>query len=133
MAETAKAMKGVEAIMRGESVNAVSTGAVKQVAPAAPYSLEGDKSMMMQEEPTDRMIEKERAPQDERIKYTEKDIVEHNAKHAELEKFFKGEAKKAQKAVAKLSSKSMMTAVKSGKPSKSGGRKDASSEDESYG
>ena len=86
----------------------------------------------MQEKPTDRIVEKEGAPQEKEVRFTEKDITEHNEKHAALEKYFKEEAKKAQKAVAKLSSKSMMTAVKAGKPSKKSGGDKSASEDESY-
>jgi len=130
MAETAKAMKGVEAIMRGESVNAVSTGAVKQVAPDAPYALDGSESMMMQQDPRSRT----KVPQDGELPaehdarsdkgakeqkkgdaFSDKDISEHLEKDKSIKAYLANNLKSAQNAVKVFSSRGASKHRKKGK------------------
>ena len=150
MAETAKGtpkgMEGVDAIMKSEPgamMSAVKT--VNQVAPEAPYELiANEKSPTpVAEAYAKDLVEtrhdgkEEIIPEDQLAEdhvFTEKDIIEHNEKGLELEKFFQKELVKAQKSVAKLSAKGPMKMIKSGPKStkKSGGGDKNASEDESY-
>ena len=149
MAETAKAMKGVEAIMRGESVNAVSTGAVKQVAEAAPYEMRGDASKMVEAEtlpgknaPKEEAVAfdgefiKEEKPAEEARKeepvYTDKDIIRHEKEGNKMKEFFEKEMAKAKASLARFSAPMKMS-TKSPKSAKKQGGDKSASEDESYG
>ncbi len=146
MAETAKAMKGVEAIMRGESVNAVSTGAVKQVAAAAPYELRGDASRMVEAETLpgknapreevsafDESKFVEEVPAEEGRKeepvYTDKDIIRHEKEGEKLRAFFEKEMAKAKASLARFSAPMKMS-TKSPKSAKKQGGDKSASEDE---
>ena len=87
MAETAKkgtpkGMEGVEAIMRGEGAMDVAQGAVKRVAPEAPYALEGEKSVLMQENVKPR----ERVAAEDMVEVHPDLIVEHHAESGEEKK-----------------------------------------------
>ena len=111
---TPKGFEGVDAIMKSEPgamMDAVKT--VNEVAPDAPYDLiANEKSPTPAAESyAKEMVDEDLIPE-ERLRYTEEDIIKHNEKGLELEKFFKEEVKKAQKAVAKLSAKSPMKMVK---------------------
>tara|TARA_Y100001973_G_scaffold60783_1_gene89318 strand:+ start:460 stop:900 length:441 start_codon:yes stop_codon:yes gene_type:complete len=110
---TPKGFEGIDAIMRSEPGAMMETiKTVNAISPDAPYDL-----IAQEDSPTPRaesyakeMIDEDHIPE-ERPRYTEEDIIIHNEKGLELEKFFKEEVKKAQKAVAKLSGKSAMKKV----------------------
>ena len=117
---TPKGFEGVDAIMKSEPgamMDAVKT--VKEVAPEAPYELiaQEDSPTPRAESYAQEMVEEEMLPEDhmelptEETVFTDADIIEHEKRGKELEKFFQKELEKAQKAVAKLSAKSPMKKV----------------------
>lgn len=146
MAETAKGtpkgFEGVEAIMKGEGAMDVARGAVKQVAAEAPYALEGDKSVMMEESPFPRervdmheslpedliveeALEEDGEPREKERKkketaYSDEDIKEHLEKDKSIKSFLANNLRSAQLAVKSFNSRGK------GNP----GRKDASSRED---
>ena len=122
---TPKGFEGVDAIMSGESAMDVARGAVKRVATEAPYTLEGEKSMMMEENPFPRernddggaipeehmdMAEEyhEEAVEKKKKKepaFSDTDIKEHLEKDKSIKSFLAQNLKSAQFAVKSFNSR----------------------------
>lgn len=120
MAETAKkatpkGMEGVEAIMNGKGAMEVAQGAVKRVAADAPYALEGEKSVLMQEDASKHAIDEvipeehhEEVVEEKKKKepaYSDKDIKEHLEKDKSIKSFLAQNLKSAQFAVKSFNSR----------------------------